>query len=240
MKKNINIKNSIKLWVVSSLLVLSFIFNYSDLNAAEGELELGFTIGATIPSDKLSSFYEQNSLKLNTIEYNKLSKNILSTGYNVGIKLNLPLSNDFELFGSVLVNRLPENEIVVKDNNDPDKIFATLTEFNNLIPLEVGFNLNLLNGSFAKIYSVANLSYNLLYQSIDIKSSDGQDVPLPTGFEETKLNSRIGGGLGVGAKFDIKLVKLAIEAKFNRSNLIFKSNNEFNRDYYTFNFFVFF
>ena len=222
--------------ILTLFLILGIFANYSDMRAAVGELELGFTIGATIPSDKLSSFYDENKLSKDNLT--NVGNNILATGYNFGVKLNLPLSESFEFYGSLMINRFPEKEVIVIDNNDPDVVFATLIEHNNLIPIEVGFNLNLINGNFATIYTVANLSYNLLYQSIAIKTGSSQ--ALPAGLNESNLDSRIGGGLGVGAKFDIKLVELALEAKFNRSNLIFKSDSEFNKDYYTFNFFVFF
>lgn len=238
MKKHKNFVNNMNHIILTLFLILGIFANYSDMRAAVGELELGFTIGATIPSDKLSSFYEQNKLSKDNLT--NVGNNILATGYNFGVKLNLPLSESFEFYGSLMINRFPEKEVIVRDNNDPDVVFATLIEHNNLIPIEVGFNLNLINGNFATIYTVANLSYNLLYQSIDIKSKASQDLALPAGLTESNLDSRIGGGLGVGAKFDIKLVELALEAKFNRSNLIFKSDSEFNKDYYTFNFFVFF
>lgn len=238
-------KQKVNAKIINSTLILFFmicgiLFTNLKIYAIDSKLNIGFTAGATIPSDKLSSFYDQNEISLNNGNSATLGKNILSTGYNVGIKLNLPMSEDFELFGSILVNRFPENEIVVKDNNDPDKIFATLIEYNNLIPIEVGFNLNIIDAKIAKIYTVGNLSYNFLYQSIDIKNKSSQDLALPSGLTETNLNSRIGGGAGLGIKFDLKLITLALETKFNRSNLIFKTDNEFNRDYYNINLFLFF
>jgi hypothetical protein len=227
-------KNVVKLFFLTVLFL-----NVNSLLAG-GNLETGFTIGASIPSESIGKFSNIDSLILkidNKDTQTKLQNEIINTGYNIGIRLQLPLSESIYLSGGLGIHRFPEAEVVVYDNNDPTKVWAKLREVNNFIPFDAGLNIDLVDLKLFQVYGLVNVSYNFLYQSIDIIKTD---VTIPVTYTESKMSNRFGAGLGAGLKFDLKLIELGLEGRFNRSNLLLAENGELNKDFYTLNLIVFF
>jgi hypothetical protein len=54
------------------------------------------------------------------------------------------------------------------------------------------------------------------------------------------MSNRFGAGLGLGINFDLKLIDVGLEGRFNRSNVLMAENGELNKDFYTLNLIVFF
>lgn len=224
------------------LFFLTVLFlNINSLLAA-GDLETGFTIGASIPSESVGKFSNIGSqfLKIdNKDTLTNIQNEIINTGYNIGIRLQLPLSESIYLSGGLGIHRFPEAEVVVYDNNDPTKVWAKLREVNNFIPFDAGLNIDLVDLKLFQVYGLVNVSYNFLYQSVDIIQKDGS-ATIPVTYTESKMSNRFGAGLGAGLKFDLKLIELGLEGKLNRSNVLMAENGELNKDFYTLNVVVFF
>lgn len=224
-----------------TLFVALFVFGVYQ-SKAQGELQFGFTIGASVPSESVGRFSDIDKIALNINDKEtqaNLSNDIINTGYNIGVRLNLPLSKDLLLFGGIGIHRFPANEIKVTDPTDPNKVLLTVNEINNYIPLEAGANYDLLSTSLIDLYGVGNLSFNYLYQTVDIKQKENS-VTVPVTLTESKIDNRIGVGLGAGIRLKLKIIELAVEGRFNRTNLLFADNGEANKDYYNLNVFVFF
>ena len=222
------------------VILIVFIGNYK--SNAQGELQFGFTVGASVPSESIGKYSNIDKVALNINNKDtlaNLSSDIINTGYNIGIRLNLPLSDNIMLFGGLGIHRFPSNEVVVTDPNNPEKVLLTINEVNNFIPLEAGANIDLLNTSLIDLYGVGNLSFNYLYQTVDLTQKDN-NVTIPVTLTESKINNRVGIGLGAGVRLKLKLIEIALEGRFNRTNLLFAENGEINKDYYNFNVFVFF
>lgn len=226
---------------IFALFVVMFMLGVYQTKA-QGELQFGFTIGASVPSESVGRFSDIDKIALNINNKDtlaNLSNDIINTGYNIGIRLNLPLSESIMLFGGLSINRFPSSDIVVTDPADPNKVLMTITETNNYIPLEAGACIDVLSTSLIDLYGVGNLSFNYLYQTVDLKQK-ANGITVPVTLTESKIDNRIGVGLGAGIRLKLKLIELAVEGRFNRTNLLFAENGEANKDYYNFNVFVFF
>ncbi len=228
--------------VVILFFLSTLILNINSLLAA-GDLETGFTIGASIPSESVGKFSKFTASDLIKIENKETQTNIqneiINTGYNIGIRLQLPLSESIYLSGGLGIHRFPEAEVVVYDNNAPTKVWAKLREVNNFIPFDAGLNIDLVDLKLFQVYGLVNVSYNFLYQSVDIIQKDGS-ATIPVTYTESKMSNRFGAGLGAGLKFDLKLIELGLEGRLNRSNVLMAENGELNKDFYTLNLIVFF
>lgn len=223
------------------LLVAIFVFGVYQSNA-QSELQFGFTIGASVPSESVGRFSNIDKVILDIDGKEtqaNLSNDIINTGYNIGVRLNLPLSESIMLFGGLSINRFPSADIVVTEPADASKVLMTITETNNYIPLEAGACIDVLSTSLIDLYGVGNLSFNYLYQTIDLKQK-ANGVTIPVTLTESKIDNRIGAGLGAGVRLKLKLLEVALEGRYNRTNLLFAENGEANKDYYNFNVFVFF
>ena len=212
-------------------LFLAIIVFGTNLKAETG---LGLVLGLATPNDKINDVY--NSSKLNNTIWREGSK----SGYNLGLKLRVPLTEDFTLIGSASWNRFPETEMNIGiPKSDPtitklDTIVLTTTQ--NVFPLTAGFNYYLIN-SFMGLYGTGELSYNFISSTVNYKKND---VAIPLNLDTAPMDSRVGVGLGLGADIDAKLVLLNLEAKYNISNLIGKSGDEPTKSYFTLTLGVFF
>lgn len=228
--------------VVILFFLSTLILNINSLLAA-GDLETGFTAGASIPSDKVGKFSNLQSVVL-TIgtkdsTLNNLQNDVINTGYNLGVRVRLPLSESINLIGGLGIHRFPEAQLIVKDNNDSTKIWATLSEVNNFIPFDAGLNIDILDIKLFKVYGLVNVSYNFLYKTVDLVQEDN-NVTIPVTYTESNMSNRFGAGLGLGINFDLKLIDVGLEGRFNRSNVLMAENGELNKDFYTLNVVVFF
>lgn len=227
--------------IIKFIFMIFITFNLNNAKA-NGDLEIGFTLGASIPSDKVGKFanLESDIIRLDDLEtQSRLESDIINSGYNIGVRLRLPLSESIDFMGGLSIHRFPESQTTVYDNNDPTKVWAKLSEVNNFIPFDAGLNIDIVDLKLCEVYGLVNISYNFLYQSVDIVQKDNS-ATIPVTYTESKMSNRFGAGLGAGVKFDLKLVDLCIEGRFNRSNILLTENNEPNKDFYTFNVIVFF
>lgn len=228
---------------VVNLFFLAILFFKVNTLFAAGDLETGFTVGASIPSESVGKFSKFTASDLIKIENEETQTNIqneiINTGYNLGVRIQLPLSESIYLSGGLGIHRFPEAEVVVYDNNEPTKVWAKLREVNNFIPFDAGLSIDLADLKLFQVYGLVNVSYNFLYQSVDIIQKDAS-ATIPVTYTESKMSNRFGAGLGAGIKFDLKLIELGLEGRFNRSNILLAENGELNKDFYTFNVVVFF
>lgn len=219
-----------------------FLVHNSYSSQAEEELHFGITAGASIPSETVGRYTNTDNILLqlnNKDSLAQVASDVVNTGYNLGFKLKLPMSEQLSFSGGLTIHRFPENDVIV---TDPKKITDTLLilrEVNNYIPIDAGIELNLIPIGIADIYVVGNLSYNFLYQTVDIKEKKDA-VTVPIKVTNSKINNRIGYSIGAGVKFPLKLVDVGLELKFNRSNLLFKADEENKKSFFTLNAFLVF
>lgn len=196
--------------------------------------EFGFSIGLSTPNEKMNDVYNTDKLKLDSITSGSLFRDGAKSGYHILAKMRFDLSENMTFFGGIGWHRFPQTDIQVPDPNDPKKIIATLTTSQNIVPITAGINAYLLR-SVVGIYGVGDLSYNYISSSVDLKSGS---VSVP--YTRTPSDSRVGFGIGAGLDFDMKLLTLNIEAKYNYTNLIGKESSEGDKTYFTLGFGVFF
>lgn len=217
------------------LMLLIVLVSISMLNvqAKAQLLSPGFVIGLSTPNDKVGDIYNHDNLDLgNSKEGNLISKG-MDAGYNLGVKLRLPLNDNIHFVGSIGWNRFPEQTLEVRDPK-ADTVLLTLESSTNIIPITAGVNAYLFK-SFIGLYATGDLSYNYISSSVDYKRGD-VSIPIKT----SPSDNRLGFGLGLGVDFNVGLVILNIEGKYNHTNLIGKDDKEKDKSYVTLGVGIFF
>lgn len=212
------------------ILLLALIFaGWSSANA-----EFGFSIGLSTPNDKINDIYNSDRLDVDSIADGTLFREGAKSGYHILVKARFELSEKMVFFGGIGIHRFPQTKLLVKDPNNPNITLAELYTNQNIVPITAGLNAYLFKDVIG-IYGVGDLSYNYISSSVDIETK-GIELPYST----TPSESRVGFGLGAGIDFDISLLKLNLEAKYNYTNLIGKTDGEGDKSYFTLGLGVFF
>lgn len=193
---------------------------------------LGFFIGLATPNDQINNVYNDQQWEYATSEQNGLA-NFFSrgakTGYTLGAKLRIRMSDNVNLYGGIAWARFPESTVDLIDPDNGNTI-ATFQITNNIVPVTGGIDLYIIKDfiDIINIYGVGEISYNYISNSVDYQSNSGVSLAYNN---NNPADSRLGFGLGAGFDFDLKLVTLNLEAKYNYLNLIGQSGGEEAKDY---------
>lgn len=199
------------------------------------QLGIGFHAGLSTPNNQINNVYNSDKLDLKKPDYfGNLVREATKTGYHIGMKLRLNVSNNLMFVGGILWNKFPQTTIEILNSKTGDTLIV-LQSTQNIIPISAGLNLYLFQNVISP-YLSGDLCYSIISNSIDYKQ-----IPL-NGVEIDPLitNARAGFGLGAGLDIDLKLVYLNIEGKYNISNLIGKDSEEKNKNYFTLSLGVYF
>lgn len=190
------------------VIVLLFgLFIYTRANATG----FGFYFGLSTPNDQINNVY--NSSKLDNGVYDMFREGT-KLGYHVGAKIRVGMSDNLFFVGGIAYHKFPQTTIDVKDPTRNDTVIATLQTSQNVIPITAGVNFFLIK-QFIGLYAVGELTYNYVSSSVDYNQGS-----IPLSISKSPTDSRIGFGLGAGSDFDIKLITLNLEIKYNYINLI--------------------
>lgn len=182
-----------------------------------------FSVGLSTPNNELNNVYNSNSINLNG-KFGDVIRQATKLGYFIGANVNLPLSNSFIFNSGIGLHRFPQTELkIIFPTQPPDSI--VLKTVQNIIPISVGINWYIFK-SFISPYISGNLAYNYIVNSIDIIKME-TEFPISTSKEYT----RIGAGFGLGVDFNMEIITLSLEARYNYSNLIGRTSNEGNKNY---------
>ncbi|ROL57234.1 hypothetical protein D9V84_04365 [Bacteroidetes/Chlorobi group bacterium Naka2016] len=202
-----------------------FVFLFAIASIKSAPMGVGFSLGLATPNDQINNVYNSNKINLNNNLWN-VAKESAKIGYYLSLNLNLPLSENFNFKGGIALNRFPQSEIKLIFPGEPADT-VILKSMQNFVPISAGFDLFLFR-SVVSPYISGNLSYFYLVNSIDIVKMN-QELPI----SNSKIESRIGAGIGAGVDFDLEIISLNLEAKYWFVNLIGSGDNEPKKNYLT-------
>lgn len=204
-------------------LIIATFFTLGTFNSFAGLMEVGFEAGLATPSDKINDIYNSHTLQWDKDTLANLINNGLDAGYHIGMNLQMPLNDFFSFAGHIGFNSFPESSIEVKDPTSGE-VLATLYTTTRIIPISAGLNFYPFK-TFISPYATGELSYNYINSTV----STSQSIPV----SQTPSDSRFGFGFGLGVNFDVKVVDIYLEGKFNYTNLIGKESSEPDKSYFT-------
>lgn len=191
-------------------------------------MSFGFQVGLSTPSDKIADVYNRKTIGLDSGKVGDFFDNGMKSGYNIGVKIRLPLSDNFTFVGGFSYNKFPESEITVKYPTTTAKMDSViLTSTTNIVPINAGINIYLFK-SFLAPYISADLTYNYISSSLDYKYTK-ISIPL----SKSEANSRMGFSVGAGMDLNLKLITVNLEGKYHYLNLIGKEDAEAEKSYFT-------
>lgn len=222
--------------MLKKTLLLATIFTLFAVGMAKAQpgSQFGFVAGLATPNDQIANIYNSDQWDYTVSESNGIGNfitNGMNTGYTIGAKLRIKMSDNVNFFGGIGWNRFPQTTLELRDPQRNDTLLATFKTTTNIVPISAGVDYYIANdvlGLFS-IYGVGELAYNYISNSVDYKTESGVDVPITL----NPSDSRMGFGVGAGFDINLKLVTLNLEAKYNYLNLIGKTNDEGNKDYLT-------
>lgn len=220
-----------------SVLIILLLSSYSLLEASDEKVKFGFIVGASTPSDNVAQIYNTNNFVSDSI-FNGLgdiANEALSTGYHIGARLRLRLSDNAYFVGGFAWHRFPENKMYFINPENQDTV-ATFNNTTNIIPINAGINFYLMN-SFIGLYATGDLTYNMISTSTDIEYND-TSIPLQ-GLSADPQDSRLGFGIGAGIDFNVVFTG-NLEVKYNYTNLIGKDVDEVDKTYLSVSLGIFF
>lgn len=193
-----------------------------------GGLEFGINFGFATPSDKINDIYNTNRLKYgnNQDSIANLIADGLNSGYHLGIRLNMPLNDNFDFIANLGYNSFPESKITITDPANGNKL-AELSTSTKIIPIASGLCFYPFK-SIISPYVTGELSFNYIQTAVET-TYFGTPIPIAT----TPSDNRFGFGFGVGTNISLGLIDLNLEAKYNYLNLIGKETEEKDKYYLT-------
>ncbi|HRS01526.1 MAG TPA: outer membrane beta-barrel protein [Bacteroidota bacterium] len=209
--------------IIASLILTAVAFQQSFAESGS----FGFFGGLSTPSNKINDVYNSKTVRVNDTALANLISQGLDNGYYIGVKYGFRLNKNFTFFASVAYNSFPESEILVVDPNDPSKVLTTLSSSTKIVPISAGLQLYPFH-SIISPYIAGNLTYSYIYSTVNQKVM-GVDVAV----SKSPSYSRFGAGIGLGIDFDLKVIGLNLEGKYNYANLIGKTDNEQSKSYFT-------
>jgi len=220
------------------LLCYIITFNISNnLYADTNPLEFSFFSGLSIPNNTVSKFFNKEviMLKIDSLESTGkfITNSASNLGYHIGIRLRKNMSENTYLYGGIALHRFNQgiyNLYLVDntDNNDAEEMIATFYSTTNIIPISIGINYYLIK-ELMGIYILGNISYNIISTSIDYEVK--KIITLPYKISSNK--ARPGFDIGAGIDFDLELLLLNFEGRYNFSNIIGNDSDEPYKNYAT-------
>lgn len=209
---------------MKKIFFIAIIFiGFSQLKLYSGELEIGFEGGLATPSDKISQIYNSNTVRWDKDSLAKLVNMGLEAGYHLGVSMQMPLNEYFSFSGHLGFNSFPESTIFVQDPATGDTL-ATLFSTTRIVPISAGLNFYPFK-TLVSPYATGEISYNYISSSV----AASNNIPI----SGSPTDSRFGFGFGLGVDFDIKILNIYLEGKYNYLNFIGKETNESNKEYFT-------
>lgn len=195
---------------------------------ARADLGFGFNLGIATPNEYINDIYNKDKVFSKGGNPLKHFYDASKLGYQLGVKLRLPMSENATFIGGIAWARFPETDIDVRDPNDENKVVLTLGTNQNVIPISAGVNYYLFNSTIG-LYGTGELTYNLISNSVDYKKGD-INIPIANSSTDSRM------GFGIGAGFDLNLPSLFtinLEGRYNFTNLIGKVDAEKTKTYAT-------
>ena len=220
--------NKIKDVKMKKLFFITFVFIQITATLNAGGLEFGINFGLATPSDKINNIYNTDRIKYGHLQDSlaQLLSEGLNSGYHIGIKLNMPLNDNFDFVGNLGYNSFPESKITITDPANGNKL-AELSTSTKIIPIAAGLSFYPFK-SVISPYIVGELSFNYIQTAVEA-TYFGASIPIST----TPADNRFGFGIGLGTNIGLGLIDLNIEAKYNYLNLIGKEAEEQDKYYLT-------
>lgn len=193
-----------------------------------GGLEFGINFGLATPSDKINDIYNTDKLKYGSMQDSiaKMIADGLSSGYHLGVRLSMPLNDNFDFVGNIGYNSFPKSKITITDPANGAKL-AELSTSTKIIPISAGLSFFPLK-SIISPYVTGELSFNYIQTAVET-TYFGTQVPIST----TPADNRFGFGVGVGTNINLGIIDLNVEGKYNYLNLIGKESDEKDKHYLT-------
>lgn len=193
-----------------------------------GGLEFGINFGLATPSDKINDIYNSDKLKYGSLQDSiaKMISDGLGSGYHLGIRLSMPLNQNFDFVGNIGYNSFPQSKITITDPANGAKL-AELSTSTKIIPLAAGLSFFPFK-SIISPYITGELSFNYIQTAVET-TYFGTQVPIAT----TPADNRFGFGFGLGTNVNLGIIDLNVEGKYNYLNLIGKESEEQDKHYFT-------
>ncbi len=185
--------------------------------------DLGFKVGLSTPNNEMNNVYNSNSLS----DIGDFIRKGAELGYHIGVQARLGLSDDFKFIGGIAWHRFPQSKIEVIDH-ETKKSIATLSTVQNLYPISAGVDYYLLNKELLGVYATGTIDYVYITNTVDVMYNN-----VPLNLSKSPTYSRVGFGVGAGVDFNIKILLLNLELKYNIANLIGKDKGEETKSYFT-------
>lgn len=220
-----------------SFLIILIVFSTTILSAEKEKIKFGFIAGASTLSDNVAQIYNSNRFSSDSISsgLGNIVNDALSTGYHLGARIRLRLTDNAYFITGFAWHRFPENNMYLINPDSQDTV-ASFRNVTNLIPINAGINIYLIN-SFVGVYATGDLTYNMISTSTDI---DYKDTSIPIqGLEADPQDSRLGFGFGAGIDFNLVFTG-NLEVKYNYTNLIGKDVDEADKTFLSVSLGIFF
>jgi len=214
---------------LTAIVIMGLMLN---LSTAKSLMGIGFFAGLSTPNDQINNVYNSDNIDIGN-GFADLIREGTKLGYHIGVKGRLSLANNFAFTGSAAWHRFPETELSMV-NPETNVEVGTLITSQDIIPITAGINYYLIDSGIG-IYGTGELSYNYYSNSVSLQSTQG-DLIIPGEPD----GGRVGFGIGAGLDINLVLVNANLEAKYNVSNLIGKSDGEQTKAYYTLSIGIFF
>jgi len=219
-----------KKYMFLTMVILMMSIVTDKVNADTG---IGFFIGLATPNDQINDVY--NSDKLAEISTGNLYREATTSGFDIGVRLRMPINDNIILTGILGWSRFPQTKIEIKDpTNTSGPALATLNTSQNVVPIGAGINFYPFKSHVA-VYATGEVTYNYIYNSVELEGGSSFNLS-----NTSPAYNRIGAGFGAGIDLDIELILLNLEVKYNFANLIGTTADEKAKNYLTVNVGVFF
>lgn len=218
--------------ITKQVVVLLLLINFSLLAESGGSLEFGFIGGLSIPNENMSDFFNVENVNIEVDSLKSIGTFITNSaadkGYHLGVRLSTDITSNIYIYGAITFHRFNKGsyKLAVSNEELSDTVLASFQATTNIVPITVGINAYLMRKTIG-IYLTGDLTYNFISTSVDYEVK--KKITLPIYLDRTI--SRPGCGIGAGIDFDLSLFLLAVEAKYNLTNLVGREDGEPKKNY---------
>lgn len=216
-----------KVLIIVALAILSAANAY----ALPG-FDIGIFGGLSTPNDKIPNVYTLKDKNVGSMVFDGAM-----SGFHIGAKVRIGLSDNLSFVGSLAWHHLPETQTIYTSNLQtqtfaakllfaPEDIPALYSK-QEIIPFTVGLNYKFLNAKVVSGYFVGDLAYNYFSNKLDVPAAVDAFV------SASKTYGRVGAGLGAGFDLNLIVMKIGLEGKYNFTNLIGKEDGEDAKNFFS-------
>lgn len=183
-----------------------------------GGLELTIKGGFTVPNDELGNIYnaETKSINGDIVTFNDLET---ATGYTIGLKAALPISDFLYGYAHAGIHQTGEEEYSLETLDGSQAYSFTASQF--IIPVGVGAEIRFLEAAITDNYITGQLNFNYITSDVEIAAAQ-----LQGDLNESTNDVRMGYGIGVGTDLDLKLIKANVELLYQALNPVLSEDQE--------------